>query len=115
MEKEIKISFRGDMYSVLPRKVWQILYNIYSEAGCDLTNLDNLLIDYDNCKELFDNLKKEEEVVFIFGCSHRTYPTTWISENKFWDDKQSMIEFNWCDVMYEVKVNEDGATFTRYK
>ena len=115
MDKEIKLSFHGDMYSILPRKLWQVLYNIYSEASCDLTNLDNLLIDYDNCKDLFNQLERGQEAVFTFGCEPKHWMTTWIPENQFWDDYDSMIELSNYDVIYKVQVNENGATFTRHK
>lgn len=87
---KIDLSYR--MYECIPRVIWQQLFNFYRENCGDLGNLDNLLIDYENCKKFFDQcVDREKPITFIFGMCEKSGNTTWIEEEYFWEDIQVRI------------------------
>lgn len=108
----IVMQFRGDMWDVRPRRLWQQLFDFYRENGCPLDRMDNMLIDLRNCVEAFD-MAHDGTLRFLWGCDPGYYNTTWINEES-WKDVgidmcMSFSSFEWfvlCDL------TADKATFT---
>lgn len=63
-----RIEFHGSLSSVLPRRLWQGLFDVYRKHGCQLERMDNMLIDLDHCKDVFAKLASEDEVKFYWAC-----------------------------------------------
>lgn len=108
------IDFHGCMHGVQARKLWQRLFDFYREKGCPLGNLDNLLVDYQNCVKVFDSLSGEEMATecFMWVCDPSSYRTQWAPHSHFavMSPRQQAArqdeEFAvWCEVSY------DKATF----
>jgi len=109
----ITLDFRGSMWDCRPRMLWQKLFDFYRESGCELGHLDNLLIDYENCKKLFDTphvYYKKGTTHFIFGCESKQFMTTWISQTSWIYDspKHTMLLSNY-DSHLVCSVNADQA------
>ena len=111
----IVVDFRGSMWDCRPRMLWQKLFDFYRESGCTLEHLDNLLIDFGNCQELFDKklLHPNEGVTvhFIFGCNVRDFMTTWVERERWWvdHDPKQTIEFLSYDRCLICSVNSNEA------
>lgn len=112
------ILFSGSPWDTRPRILWQELFNAYREFECDLSNLDNLLIDFENCKNLFDELNGDtERAVFLWGCYKGSFPTTWIPDKKWLDSGLSFgefLHFQTYDHYLLCTVTSEQASFERY-
>jgi len=74
------ISFSCSVYECLPRKIWQVLFNFYRENGGDLDDMDNMLIDYEQCKKFIEQtVKSEVPTNFLFGLHIATGITSWVN------------------------------------
>lgn len=97
------LDFRGSMYECRSRVLWQALFNLYRERGCNLDNLDNLLIDLKNCEKIIEEAVDTKKT-FHIGMD-RTGQTTWINGNINEDD------FEWRGYDFFVKgVVDDNGT-----
>jgi len=76
------VDFSNHLAGCWPRLLWQMLFNLYQDNGGDLSQLDNLLIDYDRCKEVFATPDPVVEILWSF--SEETGYTTWHTREK-WD------------------------------
>jgi hypothetical protein len=56
--KEDKTAFAGSVWDVRPRELWLQLFNLYVAGGAPLNGMQNMLIDLDNCKEVFDRIRR---------------------------------------------------------
>lgn len=85
IKKEVTVDFRGSMWECRPRMLWQALFDIYRENGGDLSNMDNILIDFRNCRKCFyKRLSHENDShTFLWGF-HRKF-TTWINKRDWLD------------------------------
>ena len=102
------LAFRGSMASCYPRMLWQRLFDIYKEVGCDLAHLDNLLIDYGLVKTIIDELKPSSPSVFIWGCYSKSFQTAFCipteGEDYGW-------RFAKCLVVIECTITMKEVTF----
>lgn len=97
---------RGSTQDCFPRILWQGLYDFYAARGGDLTNLDNLLIDYENCKKLFDGVLSNK---FLFGVMG--FSTTWMDSKDFYGNLKMMCDIRGFDSYLLVEVDEDIITY----
>jgi len=110
------ISLRGSDHNCFPRILWQQLFNFYREKGGDLNNLDNLLIDHDCCKKLFEEMQFDGKAVFIFGCDSNYFTTEFIHAETLMEYKEDLkraVElFSICDfhILCEVTAREIKIT-----
>lgn len=111
---DIEISFRTHQEDVIPRKIWQQLFNLYREHGGPLDNMDNILIDLRNCEQIMSDIGGEDITKrFLFGFNYQNYMTTWIPEEKWIDpDCTKAIQFLSHDFFVLCEVSRDGAKFT---
>ena len=104
--------FRGDMWDVRPRRLWQRLFDWYRENGCPLDRMDNVLIDLRNCVDAFDRTV-DGPVRFLWGCDPGCYQTTWINEESWKDVGLEIVmacsAFDW---FVYCELDGDTATFT---
>ena len=70
-----EIAFTGSMPDIRPRMLWQTLFDLYRENNCDINNMDNMLIDYEKCKDVFTKLITNNEVKFLWGCAPNSFQT----------------------------------------
>lgn len=109
------LQFRGDIWDVRPRRLWQRLFDFYRQNGCPLDRMDNMLIDLRHCVNAFDLTQHQEKIRFLWGCYPGNYNTTWISEES-WRDMGidmciSISSFEWF-VLCELTADE--AIFITY-
>jgi hypothetical protein len=95
----------GNMWECRPRILWQAIFDQYIVDGGNLKCMDNLLIDYDNCKKVFDACEVNE--TFLIGMCLKSGNTTWIEEKSFWPNLQDQIDFLWCDTVLLINVTND--------
>lgn len=113
----IKIDFRGSMTGCWPRMLWQELFNLYRKHGGDLTNMDNMLIDYELCKELFDAIWHREvlvenptrEVLWSFASIGST---EWTLKKNWCGDIQVMKEVLSYENIYHIQVHKNEVIIT---
>lgn len=109
----MKIDFRGSLWNVRPRILWQSLFNFYRQQGCPLDHLDNMLIDLRNCTEVFDKLTNNQTVEFLWGCNPGHSETTWIAESSFEGYSIEVITtISAFDYFVLCEVSGDEAKFT---
>lgn len=109
----IKLDFRGLMWDCRPRMLWQKLFDFYRRSKCDLKRLDNLLLDYENCKKLFDEefiYPQKKAVHFIFGCESSHFMTTWIPQRSWlYDSPKHTVLFSNYDNNLVCSINSERA------
>lgn len=88
---------------VRARRVWQQLFNCYRMFDGDLSNLDNLLVDYQN---LLDYFNKYENFEVAWYMSYKWYGTTMTDVKKYKNDSQ-MDLYNCGDVRVKIKYDPD--------
>lgn len=92
------IDLRFNVVECIPRLIWQQLFNFYRNNGGNLDRLDNLLIDYENCKKYFDDiLFKKDKIKFILAIHLKTGSTSWIEEKSFWPNIKDIKEAMFYD------------------
>jgi len=110
------LDFHGDMYDVVPRRLWQVLFDHYRSRGGDLLTMDNMLIDFDNCKEWRDRLSQGIGNDFIFLFDDRDYHTSWRWRNQWRSgDARQLLTDSGCryGVVVEACGDDPGSeTFT---
>ena len=107
------VPFAGDMVEIHPYRVWQKLFDYYRERDCMLGRMHNLMIDYENCKKLFETL--DGKVVFLWGCDTGSWSTRWCNEDRFIDGSYELTARIYpCDFFCLVFSTRDGATFTPF-
>lgn len=78
------ITFRGYMFDCRHRLLWQALFDIYRQHSGDLSNMDNLLIDLENCNcVVHDVMELGKPRRFVWGMDVGGYQTAWIDEADF--------------------------------
>jgi len=86
------------------------------QSRADLENLDNLLIDYDNCKALFEELEPGWSFVFLWGCVENHFMTGWYNETDWLDgDPELTARVIGYDVTVLVHVTNEEITLRRIK
>ncbi len=99
----------GCLYSTWPRLLWQGLFNRYREHG-DLANMDNMLLDYDNCQAFFNDAVGDEGA-FLWGIYDGHYSTTWIPSSAWWGgDPFNNAQLCDHDHLYIVAVRDQTIT-----
>lgn len=75
--------------------------------------MDNILIDFKNCQEVFANMNLDT-VRFLWGCCPGHYSTTWLPEKSWWDGNPELTAngMSW-DFVVLCEVNDHEARFTR--
>jgi len=76
--------------------------------------MDNMLIDHENCKKVFDELNNIniKEVQFIWGCNKKNFMTLWVSE-KSWHGASYLetSDMSGYDFTILCRVTDEKATF----
>ena len=100
------------MWDVRPRRLWQQLFNFYRENECPLDNMDNILIDLENCVEAIEK-SHDGTVRFLWGCDPGYYFTTWMNEER-WEGigLQTAIDYSSFDWFVLCELTADEAKFT---
>jgi len=101
------------MWDVRPRLLWQKLFDFYRGCGCPLNNMDNILIDYRNCQELFNRIASGETEQFLFQLEPGHLMTSWLNQSSWFnkDDPTSTVNQQGWDFAVLVTVNEEKAKF----
>lgn len=110
-----EISLHGNMWSVNPSVLWQQLFNLYRDGG-NLDFMQNMLIDYENCKQVFDQVNKDKNIVFIFGfdCGKIIPNTMWLWEKDFWKDQLNLqLQYHEMDNCFKFVVSEEKIVWER--
>lgn len=84
--------------------LWQMLFDRYREEGCLLSNMHNILVDYDSCKEMVGNYDRA-----IWSCSPGDYVTEFTNVTGL-DNDEIVLTY---DVNYLITLTEDEFTLTR--
>ena len=95
--------FGPSVWECYPRLTWQCIFDLYRHNGGNLDRMDNLLIDLENCKEWFEDYKKEDQKV-IFSVHYETGMTSW----KFTDNVDSFLVMS-----FPILCSEDVYVLTR--
>lgn len=98
------------------RVLWQDLFNFYRERGGSMTNMDNILIDYENCKELFEIVGSGD---FLFAFDVDTCRTTWqnrVDKYPRMEPKSYVESFMpWYDYIVHVNVTDGVIRMQEYE
>lgn len=110
--KETKISFRGYGGAAHARELWQALFNVYREAGCDLDDMHHLLIDLGHCQDTVESLP-DQPSRFVWGCSPGYSDTSWVPESRWYSSCAKTTAECGSDELYVlVEVTDEGVTIT---
>jgi len=107
------LNFRGIKETCLPRMLWQRLFNFYQRRG-DNSDLDSLLIDYDNCKGVIHSVYNlgAESLTFLWGFHYDDSITYWKYENMWGGNSpQLLAEIEDVDWAVVVTVTKNKTTF----
>ena len=98
---------------VRSRRIWQQLFDIYREHG-DLSNMDNMLIDYDNCLKFVKDQRKSgsRHNSFVLGFDFDRGDTWWYSGERF--DKEYALVATHFDHYIEVNIDGDEVEFIHH-
>ena len=110
------VNIRGTVHSVKPRTLWQQLFNFYRENGGDLDNLDNLLVDFNNCRELFNSQDRLfwKTTKFVWGLRDDGMSTDWLGENLLSQTSDPKLLFSTpMKCIYLCEVHQYHMTFAR--
>lgn len=72
-----RLSLKKIPFSCKPRMLWQVLFDFYRDVGGRIESMDNMLVDYDQCKRLIDEeLGHGRDFTLAFGCDKGSFFTT---------------------------------------
>ena len=107
------ICLRGYLFQARPRVLWQGLFDFYRDHGGYLGNMDNMLLDYENCKEVFQRVNRGEPADFVFMFCDGGWHTSWSWREAWWfPDCLEYVKARWFDYGVEVCVRGDDVTMT---
>lgn len=104
------LDMQSNVYNVNTRKIWQELFNYYKEYG-DLSNLDNMLIDYDTIE--FLRKGESNNCIFLWGYHAECYSTILLQKQDWWykDDINHTIKTQLSEWDIVILVNIDEKNY----
>lgn len=107
------VDFNGYMHSCRARLFWQTLFDMYRSNGGQLDRLDNLLVDYEYCKQVID---EDKSVKILWGFSLETGFSEWIREPTwFVGNMYATVDCMSSDVVFLIDFTPAKATVTKVK
>lgn len=114
------VDLRYRHFTVMPRLIWQKLFDIYRDAGGYLENMDNILVDYDSCRRALEICDTCSD--FLFEMCKDDYQTRWTEYQK--DELKEYIENHMSSSIFDIAIHIQlnferlqvvSATLTRIK
>ena len=105
--------FAGDVWDERPRRLWQVLFNLYRDGGGSLTHMSNMLVDLQCCAEAMDRTHNGD-VVFYWGFDENArFGITrwrWVGEEVS-DNPELAIAIMGTDKNFRFVLTRDGYSF----